>query len=76
MIRAKFVLSEETRVNWNSDARKLVFSAQYDQNTPEDQRYSKATPTGRLEMQVDNPAALEQFQLGKAYYIDFTPVES
>lgn len=75
MVRAKFVLAEETRCNWSPTSKKLVFSAQYDQNTPEDQRYSKATPTGTLTMQVDNPAALEQFELGKAYYIDFTPVE-
>ena len=41
---------------------------------PEDQRFSKATPSGSLRMQVDNPAALEQFEPGKAYYLDFTPV--
>ena len=51
------------------------FDAQYDQSIPEDQRFQKATPTGHIEMQIDNPAALEQLIPGKYYYVDFSPVE-
>lgn len=75
MVRGKFQLSQITQTSWGGDGRTLVFQAQYDPDSPEDQRYAKATPTGRIEMQVDNPAALEQFQLGKTYYLDFTPAE-
>jgi hypothetical protein len=49
-----------------------VLVAQYDPELPEDVRYSKATPSGRIEMQVDNPPARAFFKPGKAYYIDFT----
>jgi hypothetical protein len=75
MVRGKFQLSQITQTNWGGDGRILIFQAQYDPDLPEDQSYSKATPTGRIEMQVDNPAALKQFELGKAYYLDFTPAE-
>ena len=36
--------------------------------------FSKATPSGRLEMFVDNEAAIKQFELGKFYYLDFHEV--
>jgi hypothetical protein len=39
----------------------------------ENDRYHQATPVGDLMMQVDNPAALAQFQVNKSYYLDFTP---
>jgi len=73
MVRGKFKLHEVTQTAWGGDGRTLVFMAEYDPDSPEDQSYSKATPTGRIQITVDNPAALEQFELGKAYYVDFTP---
>lgn len=41
----------------------------------ENARFTKATPWGEIKMDIDNPAALEQFQVGKSYYVDFSPVE-
>ncbi|NEI60924.1 hypothetical protein [Rhizobium leguminosarum] len=35
--------------------------------------WSKYTPSGKIEMSVTNPAAIDKFEKGKAYYIDFTP---
>lgn len=37
--------------------------------------WSKYTPAGELRMTVTNPAAIDFFALGDAYYLDFTPVE-
>lgn len=74
MVRAKFQLSEERTNHWGQ-GKTLIFQPIYDQSIPEDQRYSEATPSGRLEMLVNNPAALEKFKLGRYYYLDFTPVE-
>jgi hypothetical protein len=71
-VRAKFTLQEIHEFSY--PGKKFVFTPQYDTSIPEDQRFSKATPSGRFEMQVDNPAAIEQFKLGQAYYVDFTPV--
>lgn len=71
-VRAKMVLSAITSHSWSAESKTLKFSTQYDASIPEDQRFQKATPSGFIEMQVDNPAALAQFQLGKAYYVDFS----
>lgn len=75
--RAKFKLTEIRESKWHKDSpscKVLKFSTQYDDTIPEDQRFQKATPSGTCEMQIDNPAALAQFQLGADYYVDFSPV--
>jgi len=69
-VRAKMVLTAVTDFTWGG--KSLKFSTQYDATIPEDQRFQKATPSGEISMQVDNPAALAQFALGKAYYVDFS----
>jgi hypothetical protein len=53
--------------------RTFRFNAQYDMSVPEDQRYAKASPSGELRIQVDNPAV--EFVPGRSYYLDFTEVE-
>lgn len=76
MVRAKFTVNrivEEKYAN-NYSNTKVILTPQYDQTTPEDQRYSKATPCGEMWMQVDNPLALEQFVPGKVFYVDFNEV--
>jgi len=70
-VRAKFTLTEITLMP--GTMRRLKFQAVYDPSVPEDQRFQKATPWGEFSMNVDNPAALEQFELGKAYYFDASP---
>ena len=82
-IRAKFTLQSRKRTSWvNNDGTlngpypdELDFWAVYDDGIPENQRFAKATLTGHLTMSVDNPSALEQFQVGKSYYLDLTPVD-
>lgn len=69
--RAKLTLQSITQHSGGS--RSLKFMAIYDTSTPEDQRFQKATPSATAEFFIDNPAALEQFKLGEAYYVDFTP---
>jgi hypothetical protein len=61
--------------NSYSSSKELEFFAEYDNSIPEEQRFAKASPSGRFVYNVDNPAALEQFVLGGKYYIDFTPVD-
>ncbi|ASP84152.1 hypothetical protein CDO26_05730 [Sinorhizobium meliloti] len=35
--------------------------------------WSKTTPSGEIKMLITNPGAVDQFDLGKEYFIDFTP---
>lgn len=74
MIRGKFKLIEVAQADWMANGRRLKFACQYDNTLPEDQRFCKATPSGEFWMQVDNPAALAELQLGKFYYLDLTEV--
>jgi hypothetical protein len=40
---------------------------------PENKPWSQYTPSGSIEMQIDNPAALAAFEVGKDYLITFAP---
>ncbi len=37
--------------------------------------WSQATPQGKIEMSITNPDAVDQFELGKSYFVDFSPAE-
>lgn len=76
MVRAKFRVVEHRENAWFKGQKTIVFEAVYDQSVPEDQRYASATPSGRIEMQVNNPAAIAVFELGRSFYLDFTPTDS
>lgn len=39
----------------------------------ENESWSQATPSGTLNMHISNPAAFEQFEEGKEYYLTFDP---
>ena len=71
-VRAKMHLEAITEHSWGG--KTLTFEIRYDEDIPEDQRFQKAKPyTGLMEMSIDNPAALAQFEIGKYYYVDFNP---
>ena len=53
----------------------VKFAAVYN-NAEENKSWSKWTPSGTMQMQITNPSALEQFELGKEYYIDFTKADT
>lgn len=66
-IRAKLRLT-------NLDGGKVSFQCEYDPEiVEEDSGFQKATPLGSAEFQIDNPKAVEQLEVGKAYYFDISP---
>jgi hypothetical protein len=72
-VRAKFVVAG---INQQSKTSKqITLSAVTTDDTPENQRFHKYTPSGTITMQVDNPPAADAFEFGKAFYVDFTPAE-
>jgi hypothetical protein len=38
-------------------------------------QWSKYTPSGQLQLTITNPEAYKQFELGKAYFVDFSPAD-
>lgn len=75
VVRAKFRVNKITRVDWNSDITVVSMTAVNDDGIEENKRYHKYSPSGSLEITIDNPPASEYFKLGKSYYLDFTEVE-
>ncbi|MGN2244926.1 hypothetical protein ACFWZU_15635 [Frateuria sp. GZRR33] len=70
-VRAKFVCDSVKQHRWNPTLKTYEFNAVCADEVPENQRYHKYTPAGSLQISVDNPSV--DFELGKAYYLDFTP---
>ena len=54
----------------------VTFTTVYEPDAAKDTenaRFTKATPWGDIRMGIDNPAALDAFDVNKEYYVDFTP---
>jgi hypothetical protein len=75
MVRGKFILQSIAKVSWSPTAQIFKFGAICDQATEENKRFAQYTPSGQVEMTVDNPPAQEFFELGKAYYLDFSKAD-
>lgn len=79
MVRAKFFVSEIKHAGtpgtdpFATITLLPVFGSYGDGK--DNESWSKYTPSGKIEMSVTNPKAIDQFEIGKAYYIDFKPVE-
>lgn len=78
-VRAKFQCDRIIRTQWSPVYTEWKVSlrpicgndGEYGENT----KFHKSTPSGNLEMVIDNEAAQPAFEVGKAYYVDFTPAE-
>ena len=72
-------MSVRAKVTCDSIEGNVVkFSTVYEPDAAKDTEnawFTTATPWGKIEMGINNPAALEQFALGKSYYVDFNAVE-
>jgi hypothetical protein len=70
--RAKMVLHSVVPMQYGG--AQAIFTCQYD-GSLEDRGFCKATPSGEARFQIDNPKALEQLVIGKAYYFDISPAD-
>ena len=71
-MRAKFQVESVKRTTWGREA---VAYAVHSGNA-EDNQFAAATPAGKLEITVTNPAAMDFLEPGKSYYLDFTPADA
>ena len=39
------------------------------------EQWSRWTPSGEIRLCITNPEAFNQFKLGKAFFVDFTPAD-
>ena len=75
-IRCKFKVTgvEDNGSTESHNSKKVTLTTHYDPTLPEDQRFTRWTPTGTINVVIDNAAALEQLTPGKDFYVDLTPV--
>lgn len=77
-VRAKFRVTEKTnRAAYSKDGKPTcsVKLSAVNGDKKENESWAKYTPCGDLTMSIDNPEAYDAFELGKEYFLDFTPVE-
>lgn len=72
-IRAKLYVAAVERQASTPDAVKVVMNAVT--RGEDNKTWAEASPSGRFEMQIQNPLASSQFSLGQEFYVDFTPAE-
>jgi hypothetical protein len=71
-VRAKMVCRA---VEHRGEDQRMVILEAVTADTPENKVWSKWTPWGEVRLAITNPAAFEQFEVGKVYIADFTPAD-
>lgn len=78
MVRAKFRVHSKKEMVHSKDvvAYEVMMMPVYDADPQsENGQFYAATPSGSIMLSVINAAAGEQFEVGKEYYVAFTPAE-
>lgn len=70
--RAKFKCNHVT--NFGEYENASLHAVYAGDKNEEDNQFSKATPSGSLEITISNPAAIGFFKPGKDYYLDISEV--
>ena len=75
MVRAKFVCQNVHHLHTSTpgDVCAYISMMPVYNDSPENATWSKYTPGGLIQLIITNPAAIDKFELGKFYYVDFTP---
>ena len=71
-VRAKFNVAEITKYG-NAGGGRVVLMPVVG-NSEENKEFWKMTPSGKVELWIDNPEAMAAFDFGE-YYLDFTKAE-
>jgi hypothetical protein len=72
-IKAKFNVMEITKYG-NGGGGKVTLSPVVGGDNPENKEFWEATPSGKIELCIDNPAVMQAFEFGE-YYVEFTKAE-
>lgn len=74
-MRAKFSVRQITKYDHLTQTDVKLSPVYSDDPESENKKFWDATPSGELTMRINNPAAADFFELGREYYLDFTPVD-
>ncbi len=77
MTRAKFsVLSVTRSANYHRGSTGDLFTVKLNpvcDGSEENRAFYDATPAGSIELSVINPVTAAPFEIGREFYVDFTP---
>jgi hypothetical protein len=71
-VRAKFRVESITKTHDQGITVKML--AVHDPKIPEEMRFAMLTPTASIVMFITTHSAEEFFELGEAYYVDFSAI--
>lgn len=74
-VRGKFQVQSVTTHSWNPNAKTVKLHA-VSTGSKENESWAKYTPSGTIEMLIENPPAADQLAIGKEFYVDFTPADA
>lgn len=72
-VRAKFKVMDKVKSGDLGDVRVTLGAVSGSEG--DNASWSKYTPSGELSMTITNPAAYKEFEVGKEFYLDFTPAD-
>lgn len=72
MVRAKFIVDKVSKTRFDHHEIEL---SPVTSGSEENKNFFKWTPFGKIVLGCINTDAVNQFEVGKEYYIDFTPAE-
>ena len=55
----------------------VILAPVYAPNDPQSEngQFWEATPSGEIKLSINNPGGAEVFEIGREYYVDFTPAD-
>lgn len=72
-VRAKFTCTSKMHDTTDPSQGSVVFQPVYT-GSAENEEFFRHTPAGSISLATVNPVAFAQFEPGRDYYVDFTPV--
>jgi len=72
MFRAKVKIESAIKSEHLFDPAMSVKMRPVTNGSPEDNTYSKWTPSGEISLYITNPDIFPQLEVGKIFYVDFT----
>jgi phospholipase/lecithinase/hemolysin len=58
----------------SEQSAQICLSPVYDDGS-ENKTWSKSTPSGEVRLLITNPDAIDAFEVGETYFVDFTPAD-
>jgi hypothetical protein len=79
LTRCKFqvtnILPAYSNTEPTSDAKRVVFETRYDNTIQEDKAFTKYTPSGRMDVIIDNASVTDALKVGQLVYIDIQTID-